>query len=97
MMMRIARLAKRIAERKLSVRETENLVRKAVKGEGSAAPKALELSVVSEVLRTPKVQVQLQQRAGGAAKLTVKCADAASRDAIVNAIKDAITDQAEEH
>jgi ParB family chromosome partitioning protein len=47
-----------VAERGLSVGETENLVRKALKGEGSVAPaKPPELSVVSEVLRTASVQV----------------------------------------
>lgn len=86
------RVANIVATRGLSVRETENLVRKALKGEGSAAAKAPEPSVVSEVLRTPSVRVQLQQRASGAAKLTVDCADVASRDAIVKAIKSALDD-----
>ncbi len=85
-------LGKVVAERNLSVRETENLVRKALKGEGSSAPKAPDLSVVSEVLRTPKVRVQLQQRTSSAAKLTVECADAASRDVVVRAIKAALNE-----
>jgi ParB family chromosome partitioning protein len=86
------RLARLVAERSLSVRQTEDLVRKTLKGEGSAAPKAPDLSVVSEVLRTKRVRIRLQQRVSGAGKLTVEFSDAESRDAIVKAIKTAIED-----
>jgi ParB family chromosome partitioning protein len=82
------RLGTLVAERGMSVRETENLVRKALKGKGSAVPaKPLELSVVSEVLKTKSVRVQLHQKASGKGKLIVEFADAKSRDAIVGAIK----------
>jgi ParB family transcriptional regulator, chromosome partitioning protein len=85
------RLGQLVAERGLSVREIENLVRKELKSEGSAAPhKPPELSVVSEVLRTKAVHVQLHQRATGAARIVIEVADAKSRDAIVAALKGAI-------
>jgi ParB family chromosome partitioning protein len=82
------RLARQVAGQGLSVRETENLVRKAFTGEGGApAPKAPELTVVSEVLRTQAVHVQLQQKASGKGKLIVEFGDSASRDAVIGAIK----------
>jgi hypothetical protein len=71
------------------VRETENLVRKALKKE--AAPvKPPESPVVSQVLRTVRVRVELRQKAGGKGKLIVQFADAEVRDAIVRAIKSAM-------
>jgi ParB family chromosome partitioning protein len=82
------RLGRQVAERGLSVRETENLVRKALKGEGGApVVKAPELTVVSEVLRTKAVHVQLQQKASGKGKLIVEFGDSATRDAVIEAIK----------
>jgi ParB family transcriptional regulator, chromosome partitioning protein len=82
------RLGKLVADRGLSVRETENLVRKALQGEGGApSPKAPELTVVSEVLRSQAVHVQLQQKASGKGKLIVEFGDLASRDAVIEAIK----------
>jgi len=49
-------------------------VRKALKGEGglSTPKKPPELSVVSEVLRTESVNVQLHQRATGAGKIIIE-------------------------
>jgi ParB family transcriptional regulator, chromosome partitioning protein len=79
-----------VAERGLSVRETENLVRKMLKGEGAAPAKPPDLSVVSEVLRTKAVHVQLHQKMTGAARIVIEVADAKSRDAIVEAIKGAV-------
>ncbi|HEY2678700.1 MAG TPA: ParB/RepB/Spo0J family partition protein [Steroidobacteraceae bacterium] len=87
---RQTRVAMLVAERGLSVRQTEDFVRRTSKGERSAAPKASELSVVSEVLRTPTVRVQLQQRAAGKGKLIVEFADSKSRDAMLRAIEDAL-------
>jgi ParB family chromosome partitioning protein len=85
------RLGKLVAEKGLSVRETENLVRKALKGAGAAAPaKPPELSVVSEVLRTKSVHVQLHQKSAGSGKLIVEFADGRVRDAVVEAIKAAV-------
>ena len=85
------RLAQWVAARGLSVRQTESLVRQALKGEGGAkAAQTPELSVLSEVLRTPGVRVQLHQKPTGAGKLVVEFADAQSRDAIVGAIRAAV-------
>jgi ParB family transcriptional regulator, chromosome partitioning protein len=83
------RLGQLVAERGYSVRETEALVRKAQKGEGSAARKRPELSVVSEVLRTKSVRVELQQKASGAARIVVEVSDSKARDAMVEALKKA--------
>jgi ParB family transcriptional regulator, chromosome partitioning protein len=84
------RLGVLVAERGLSVRETENLVRKALKGEGTAPAKAPELSVVSEVLRTNALHVQLHQKSTGAARIVVDVADGGVRDKVIEAIKNAV-------
>jgi len=81
------RLGLLVAERGYSVRETERLVKQAQKGEGGAIRKPPLLSVVSEVLRTKTVRVELHQRASGSARIVVDAADAATRDAILEAIK----------
>jgi ParB family transcriptional regulator, chromosome partitioning protein len=82
------RVAKIVVARGLSVRETEKLVRKALEGEGESAPKKPpELSVVSEVLRTKSVHVQLHQKASGAARIVVDVGNAGDRDAIIEAIR----------
>lgn len=86
------RLGELVADRGYSVRETENLVRKELKGEGGAIRKPPELSVVSEVLRSKSVRVELQQKASGAGKLIVEFPDSGSRDRILEAIKQAATD-----
>jgi len=81
-------LATRVVERNLSVRETEALVRKALKGEGSAvARKPPELSVLSEVLKTPFVRVQMQQKASGAGRLIVEFSDSVTRNELIEAIR----------
>jgi hypothetical protein len=88
------RLGELVAERGLSARETEALVRKALKGEGSPAPrKPPELSVLSEVLRTPFVHVQMQVKASGAGRLIVEFKDSVTRDEILGAIKAAVEEQ----
>jgi len=83
------RLAQLVAERGLSVRETENLVRKALKSEGglSAPKKPPQLSVVSEVLRTESVNVQLHQRATGAGKIIIEFANPHARDELLDLIR----------
>jgi ParB family transcriptional regulator, chromosome partitioning protein len=83
------RLARLVAERGLSVREIESLVRKALKGDksGVAAKSRPELSVVSEVVRTEAVHVQLHQRSSGAARIVIEVKDAAARDSMIEAIK----------
>jgi ParB family chromosome partitioning protein len=81
------RLAHLVTEQGLSVRETENRVRKALKGEASAIRKPLELSVTSEVLKTKTVHVQLHQKASGAARIVIDVAGSDARDAVIDAIK----------
>jgi ParB family chromosome partitioning protein len=84
------RMAKAVVARGLSVRETEKLVRKALEGESDSRPKRPpELSVVSEVLRTESVHVQLHQRPSGAARIVVDVSNADERDAIVEGIQNA--------
>jgi ParB family transcriptional regulator, chromosome partitioning protein len=83
------RLANLVAERGLSVRETETLVRKTMQ-EGRETPALKpELAVVSEVLRTEAVHVQLHQKASGRGKLIVEFVGSVSRDALLAAIKSA--------
>ena len=86
------RLGALVAERGYSVRETESLVRKALKGEGGAVRKPPDLSVVTEVLRTKSVRVELQQKASGAGRIVVEVTDSGSRDRILEAIKKAASD-----
>jgi ParB family transcriptional regulator, chromosome partitioning protein len=89
------RLGRVVAERGYSVRETEDLVRKAAARTGDAqdatrrggAVGKPELSVVSEVLRTAAVRVQLQQKASGAARIVVDVADGKMRDAVIGALR----------
>lgn len=84
------RVAQVVVGRGLSVRETEKLVRKALEGEGESAPKRPpELSVVSEILRTASVHVQLHQKASGAARIVVDVSNADDRDAMIEAIRSA--------
>jgi ParB family chromosome partitioning protein len=81
------RLAQLIAERGLSVRETEDLVRKGTQRQRAQPPKKPESSVISEVLQTKTVRVLLRQKSSGAGKLTVEFQDSTVRDAVVEAIK----------
>jgi ParB family transcriptional regulator, chromosome partitioning protein len=82
------RVAKIVVGRGLSVRETEKLVRKALDGEGETrVKKPPELSVVSEILRTESVHVQLHQKASGAARIVVDVENSSDRDAIIEAIQ----------
>ncbi len=84
------RLGQLVAGRGYSVREAENLVRKAQKGEGGAVHQPPELAVLSEVLRTKSVRVDLQQKASGAGRLIVEFTDPAVRDAMIAALKKAV-------
>jgi ParB family chromosome partitioning protein len=87
------RVAKVVVARGLSVRETEKLVRKALEGKGdTAAKKPPELIVVSEVLRTESVHVQLHQKASGAARIVVDVGNTVDRDAIIEAIRAGLKD-----
>jgi ParB family chromosome partitioning protein len=55
-----ARLGRLVAERGLSVRDTENLVRKVSKGEAGQPAKKSESSMISEVLKTKSVHARLR-------------------------------------
>ena len=81
------RLGQLVAQRGLSVRETENLVRKSLKGEGTATRRPPELTVVSEVLRTEAVHVQLHQHTTGSGKIIIEFAHGDARDRLLNLIK----------
>jgi len=82
------RVAKVVVARGLSVRETEKLVRKALEGAGGApAKRQPELVVVSEILRTESVHVQLHQKASGAARIMVDVSNAEERDAILDSVR----------
>ncbi len=85
------RLAGSVTERTLAVRATETRARKALEGKGRAPPAPPpKLSAVTEVLRTPEVRVQLQQRSGGPGKFILEFPDTDSRDTINAVIKAAI-------
>ncbi len=83
------RLAKRIAQRGLSVRETENLVRKAQNPEAEqpASKPPPQASVVSEVFESESVRVQLHQKMNGAGKIIIEFANPHARDAMLELIK----------
>jgi ParB family transcriptional regulator, chromosome partitioning protein len=81
------RLGQLVAQRGLSVRETENLVRKTVEGAATAPRKPPESTVVSEVLRTKTLHVQLQQRTAGSGKIVIEFADSDARDQLLNLIR----------
>jgi ParB family transcriptional regulator, chromosome partitioning protein len=83
------RLAQLIAERGLSVRETENLVRKALRVVGGAVEnRQPELSVISEVLKTASAHVHLHKK-NGRMRIVIDVADAKTCDLMLGAIKDA--------
>ena len=87
------RVADMVVGRGLSVRDTEKLVRQVAAGEKSAAStRPPELVVVRQELRTATVQVQVHQKASGAARIVVDVADEDSRDAVLGAIKGAVGD-----
>lgn len=78
------RVGLQVARLGLSVRQTESLVREAP----LTAPKR---AAWSEVARTAAVHVRIQPRAAGAARLVVDVAGPALRDAIIDAIRKALT------
>jgi ParB family chromosome partitioning protein len=81
------RLARLVSDRGLSVRDTETLVRKCLEAQSEEPAQRPELPVISEVLKTKSVHVQLHQKASGAARIVVDVVDGKTRDAIVDAIK----------
>jgi ParB family transcriptional regulator, chromosome partitioning protein len=85
------RFAGLIVGRELSVRQTEELVRKEQNGAGGTAQeRRAALSTISEVLKTSSVRVQLHQKASGAARIVIDVADEKARNEIVEAIKKAV-------
>jgi ParB family transcriptional regulator, chromosome partitioning protein len=83
------RLAHVISDRELSVRDTEKLVQHAARSdrETAAAP---QLAVVTQVLRTRSVRVQLHERANGPARIVVDVTDAKLKTTILEAIEAAL-------
>jgi ParB family chromosome partitioning protein len=82
--------ARLIVERELSVRQTEELVRKGPRAQGGSIRGGTPARfVVSEVLKTASVRVQLRQKGSGASRLIVDVRDPKKRDVIVAAIKKA--------
>ena len=88
------RLAQLVLERDLSVRATEKLVANASRDPVSKPVSATrpELAIVSQVLKTARVRVELQQKANGAGKLVVEFADSEVRERIMAAIREAALD-----
>ena len=87
------RVAKLVIARALSVRDTEKLVRKTLEGEPQPAPrKPPELSVLSEVLKTDAIHVQLHQKKSGAARITVDVHNPHDRDTLIDAIRELARD-----
>lgn len=88
------RLAQLVLARDLSVRATETLVANASR-ERASQPVSVarpELAVVSQVLKTARVCVELQQKANGAGKLVVEFADSEARERLLAAIRQAAID-----
>jgi ParB family chromosome partitioning protein len=83
------RVAQMIAERQWSVRDTESHVRKAQAGgrEGRSGGGAPQLSLISEVMRTPGMRVELHQRGNGSGKIVIEFDDARSRDAALEQLR----------
>jgi ParB family chromosome partitioning protein len=82
-------LAHIVTERELSVRQTEELVRKGRARAGEIQPPAPGRPVLSQVLKTRSVHVQLRQKANGASRVIVDVKDPDRRDLILEAIKKA--------
>ena len=80
------RVAKAVVMRGLSVRETETLVRKAMRAEGGVSDQKPPGISVSEVLRTPSVHVRLHQKASGAARIVINVSNAVDTESIIGAI-----------
>jgi ParB family chromosome partitioning protein len=87
------RLAQLVISRGLSVRDTEKLVRKTLEGEPEpTSRKPPELSVLSEVLKTDAIHVQLHQKKSGAARITVDVHNPNDRDTLIDAIRELARD-----
>jgi ParB family chromosome partitioning protein len=83
------RVAQLIATNQWSVRDTESHVRKAGQTregqgrDGNSRPAPPQLLVISEVLRSAEMRVELHQRADGSGKIVIEFDDARTRDAVL--------------
>ena len=81
-------LAQVVTERDLSVRQTEELVRKGLSRAGEAVQeKGPGRPVISQVLKTRSVHVQLRQKSNGSSRVIIDVKDPHKRDLILEAIK----------
>lgn len=84
------RVAQMIATREWSVRDTESHVRKAAQAQaqgGRAAGTPPVLAVISQVMRTPDLRVELHQRSNGTGKIVIEFDDARARDAALERLR----------
>jgi ParB family chromosome partitioning protein len=81
------RLALLVAERGLSVRDTENHVRKALTGDGGAVEKRRPGPAVSQIVNSPRIRAELRELPGGKGKLIVEYSDNEVRDELLKLIK----------
>lgn len=78
------RAASYVSERGLSVRATEELVRRAAQPDiVPVASRKPQFSLISEVLRTEHTRMQLHQRTPNSGKFVVEFSDAQARDALL--------------
>jgi ParB family chromosome partitioning protein len=76
------RVAQLIATRDWSVRDTESHVRNATQARGARTGGAsTSLTVISEVMRSPGMRVELHQRVNGSGKIVIEFDDQQARDA----------------
>jgi ParB family chromosome partitioning protein len=82
------RVAQLIATRQWSVRETESHVRRSLQARTGRAPAAPpELVVISEVMRSLRMRVELHQRANGTGKIVIEFDDTLTRDAALERLR----------
>jgi ParB family chromosome partitioning protein len=82
------RVAQLIATRQWSVRDTESHVRKATQVRSGHAPATPPLlAVISEVMHTPGMRVELHQRTNGTGKIVIEFDDAQTRDAALERLR----------
>jgi ParB family chromosome partitioning protein len=82
------RVAQLIATRQWSVRETESQVRRAMQARIEPVPAAPpELVVISEVMRSRAMRVELHQRANGTGKIVIEFDDTLTRDAALERLR----------
>jgi len=81
------RVAQLIATHQWSVRDTESHVRKAIAPGGRSPAMPPLLAVISEVMRTPHMRVELHQRTNGTGKIVIEFDDAPTRDAALERLR----------